>query len=418
LCRSRQRLRILLSEGSSLSARQTLYALGRAGHRLELLDSDPSACLGRYSRYARAVHRCPAFAADPAGYLQAVHAFVQLANFDVLFPTHDQVYLLSRCVELFQGKVALAVPPFEAIERVQGKADFVRTLDALNLPHPPTTFARTREELEGATLPCYLKLPFSTAGRDVWLVRDREDLRRVVNWLESAGRLTGGEILIQQPAPGILAVVQSVFQRGTLVASHCYQARALGAGGSACARESVDHPLVREHLATLGMHLHWHGALMLDYLVDPTTGRPSYIDANPRIGETLNATLSGVNLCDELVRVALDEEVAPLPPGRVGVRTHSLIGALLGLAHTGKTRTQLLGEAWRVETGVGPYADSQDELIRPGEDFRSLLPAVYVLGRLLAHPGSADDLVAGAVTRYALTESAARTIREMPMGPH
>src|SRR5262249_13862373 len=146
----------------------------------------------------------------------------------------------------------------------------------------------------------------------------------------------GHEFLIQQPAAGTFCVAQSVFQQGRLVAAHCYQARAQGIGGSAWARTSVAHPLVIEHLERLGGHLAWHGALMLDYLYDPSTG-PAYVDSNPRIGETMNATLSGVDLCEALVRVSRGEEVGRYPESRAGIRTHSLMMSLMALAR--KTRS-------------------------------------------------------------------------------
>ncbi|MGA7497298.1 MAG: hypothetical protein WBX00_11260, partial [Isosphaeraceae bacterium] len=62
-------MRIILSEGSSLSARQAISALGPTGARIEVCDPDPL-CLGRFSRFVRAWHRCPRWNVDPVGYLQ------------------------------------------------------------------------------------------------------------------------------------------------------------------------------------------------------------------------------------------------------------------------------------------------------------------------------------------------------------
>jgi biotin carboxylase len=73
----------------------------------------------------------------------------------------------------------------------------------------------------------------------------------------------------------------------------------------------VDHPPVRDHLVILGQALEWHGPLALDYLFDEATGNPTYIECNPRLVEPMNATLSGVNLADLTVRVALGQEGAP-----------------------------------------------------------------------------------------------------------
>jgi hypothetical protein len=70
-----KRLRVLLSEASSLTARGHLTVLGAAGIRVEAMSSDPFA-LCRWSRWIRRLHRCPAASADPAGYLQAVSAIL------------------------------------------------------------------------------------------------------------------------------------------------------------------------------------------------------------------------------------------------------------------------------------------------------------------------------------------------------
>ena len=68
--------KILLSEGSSLSSREAITALGLAGHRVELLSSNPM-CLGRFSRFVSRVHRAPASGADPDGYLVRVMEVVK-----------------------------------------------------------------------------------------------------------------------------------------------------------------------------------------------------------------------------------------------------------------------------------------------------------------------------------------------------
>src|SRR5262249_47356920 len=224
-------------------------------------------------------------------------------------------------------------------------------------PHPPTVLVRTRRELEEAIrFPSYVKLPFSTAGRGVWLVRERAELETLA-WPDGVA-----ELLVQQPADGLLGVVQTVFRRGQLVAGHTYLARRQGVGGSAWARVGVRQPTVLEPVARLGRHLSWHGALMLDYVWNPATEQPAYIDANPRIGETFNATLSGVNLCEALLAVALDEAMGSSSEFREGVKTHALMMSLLALAEAGCRRGRLLEEVLRAWRRRGPYRGSQDEL--------------------------------------------------------
>src|SRR6185503_19730681 len=81
------RLRILLSEGSSTSAREAITALGLAGHDIEISDPDPF-CLGRFSRFVKRFHRCPPLGSDPEGYLAHVLDRVAGGRFDVLLPIH------------------------------------------------------------------------------------------------------------------------------------------------------------------------------------------------------------------------------------------------------------------------------------------------------------------------------------------
>ena len=138
---------VLLSEGSSLSARHAVSALGPAGHALDLLDPAPF-CLARFSCYVRSWYRCPLFAAAPAGYLECLEARLCEGRYDALLPVHDQVYLVSRFQDRLRKQVGLAVPPFSALERVQSKAEFVRLLAELGLSCPPTTFVHSRTELE------------------------------------------------------------------------------------------------------------------------------------------------------------------------------------------------------------------------------------------------------------------------------
>jgi hypothetical protein len=73
---------------------------------------------------------------------------------------------------------------------------------------------------------------------------------------------------------------------------------------------------------------------MLDYLFDQDTGQPAYIEANPRMGETMNATLSGVNLADLVVRVSLQPSSLPVAsPSQPGVQSHILMAVLLGASY-------------------------------------------------------------------------------------
>ena len=406
-------MKVLMTEGSSTSARQTLYALG-GRHTIDILD--PSAvCQCRFSRYVRRWHRCPSYSQDPIDYLKFLNERLREEEYDVLFPTHEQVYLLARVQDQLRKLVGIALPSFEAIDRMQGKADFIRLLDELQLPYPETSLVRTAEQLQSHNeYPYFVKGSHGTAGTAVWQVKDNDDMKTIADRLLGEGHLDGkSEILVQSPGKGVLSIIQLVFQNGQLVGSHCAQARALGVGGSPMARVSVAHPNVVEDMRRLGEALNWHGAFFVEYFYDEETGQPEYLEANPRIGETFNATLCGVNLCEQYLRVAVDEAVSPLVAGETGVRTHQGFMILMAEAMQGGSRRRLFGEVSNAFRARENYDSSDDELTRMKDDWLSIIPASAVTMQLLAAPKLAKRIVDNTVRNYSLPERAAQIIREM-----
>lgn len=408
----RRPLRILLPEGSSTSARQALFCL-QPDDAVDILDPNPL-CQCRFSRWRRRWYRCPHYARDPLGYLQFLAERLRADQYDVLLPTHEQSFLLARVRDALAQHVAVALPEFDAIRRMQNKADFMRLLDELELSHPPTIMVRDRGDLiRLAEFPCFVKTAHGTAGLGVREIHHADQLETLADELDRAGQLNGEtEILIQRPAAGELAVAFGIFQHGRLVAHHITHVRKYGVGN--VARESAAHAGVAEDLQRIGEHLRWHGAFFLDYFYDEATRGRQYIEANPRLGEVVNARLCGVNLCEQLIRVSLGEDMQPLPAGATGVRSHQ--GYLLALAAAleGRSRGQVLGEVMRARRGRGFYEGSQDELARPAEDWRSLIPAGAVVGQLAISPRSAKRIVRRAVEDYGLPGAAARAIAELP----
>src|SRR6516225_3860765 len=111
-------MRILLTEGSGLTSRQVATRLGELGHEVELLSST-ALCLARFTRYVRRVHRVPPFGREPFAWLDAALSVAKRRQVDLLFPTQEQVTVLSA----FRARVPVPtlVPPFSALLRVQDK---------------------------------------------------------------------------------------------------------------------------------------------------------------------------------------------------------------------------------------------------------------------------------------------------------
>ena len=409
-------LRILLSEGSSLSARQTITALSQCGYILDVCDPNPL-CISRFSRFVRHYYRCPAVGTDPLGYLEFVLNHLTRERYDVLLPVHEQSFLFAKVRDRLPAGVRIALADFDAFLHVQGKVAFAGLMDRLSLPQPLTHIIRTRAELETIDrFPCYIKTDYSTAGQGVWRVTNRAERDNASLELANIGLLDGThEIVVQAEATGALCQTQAVFSHGHLLAFHCTQTRGVSVGGGHAARMGVDHPLVREHLVSLGHALEWHGPLALDYIFDDATGHPSYIECNPRLVEPMNATLSGVNLADLTVRVALGEveDISNPQYGHPGLRSHSLMAILLGVADHGGSRRKLINTIVEDIRGRGTFAGSTEDLTPIRIDPPSLIPLGVVSGQLLLNPHAAHHIATGAINAYSLTATTVETIMSL-----
>ena len=405
-------LRVLVSEGSSTSAREAITILGLGGHHVEVCDPSPW-CLARFSRFIRRFHRCPPLRDNAGGYLAFVEALLDEGRFDVLLPTHEQGFLFARAAKRLEGSAGFALPAFENYRIAHSKAGLSRLLDELKLPQPQTSIVTSESALRAAVrFPCVIKTSIGTASRGVWLVRNGRDLDDAASEL-AASDAFAGEVLMQEWIGGTVEKAQSVFCHGHLLGFHAYRQIVAGVGGGEAIKESVSRPGIRAMLEKIGERLNWHGALSIDYLMTDDDARPRLIDCNPRLVEPMSAYIAGTDLVDLLLRVSRGEQPAALPESHAGVRTHLTMQALLGIASRGGTRRDLLRECRRLWHGSEPYTGSREELTPVRLDWQSAVPAAMTATLLLAQPRAAYRLAYGAFGAHLLSrESIGQIERE------
>jgi hypothetical protein len=398
------RARVLLSEGSSLTAREHLSVMGPAGMDIGVAASNRLA-IARFSRWCHHTVWVPRSADDPKGYLTAIAAALRGGRYDALLPTHEQAWLFAAGRHLLPADAPLAVADIEAFDLIQGKLACCRLLDEVGLPQPAWSILATADDARRADLPCWLKAPFSTAGRGVRYVTSPGQAARAHNELASAG-----PVIAQQPAAGTYAQVAALFSHGRLVAVHTSELAGTGVGGSAAARVSVDHPRPRADIERLGRHLGWHGGLTLDYL--HRSGAPVYIEANARTVEPGNPMAAGVNLPGLTIAISRGDSLpATTVVGRPGVRTHSSLALMLGAAERTGSRA---GAVRALATGLGRRGGlrASREVLTPfAADPASLIPVLFVASQLMLRPGRAQALAAGAVRDYAVPPGAVDVVR-------
>ncbi|ANW04860.1 hypothetical protein [Bradyrhizobium icense] len=402
-------LRVLVSEGSSTSAREVVTILGLSGHYVEICDPSPW-CLSRFSRFVRKFHRCPGLRDDPAGYLAFVERQLADRKFDVLLPTHEQGFLFARVGQRIEGRAGIALPSFESYRQAHSKAGFSRLLDRLGLPQPPTRIVKSAQGVRDAVrFPAVVKTSVGTASRGIWFVRSADDLMSALHDL-GGGDAFAGEVLVQDLVAGTTEKAQSVFCRGRMLGFHAYRQIAAGVGGGEAIKQSVNRPVVRAYVEQIGRALDWHGALSVDYIVPDVDTAPLLIDCNPRLVEPMNAYRSGVDLVGLLLLISLGETPAPLLASREGVLTRLAMQALLGCAARGGTRPDILRECLHLAAARGPYAGSSEELTPVQSDWISAVPLAVTAAVLAVSPKLAIKLALGGFGAHLLDAMSIRVI--------
>jgi len=396
---------LLLTDGTGLTSRQVATQAATAGHAVDVL-APTRLGPASFTRHVRRVHACPPFGRDPEGWLEACLGALREGRHDVLVPTQEQVSILAR--DASRVDVALAVPPFEALLRVQDKVAAAATLAELGLPHPTTVVARSVDEALRAVAPVFVKAPIGTASAGVRRADDDASLRAAAEKF----LCEADAVVLQRPLEGPLVMAQSVFDRGRLVAWHANVRAREGVGGGASAKQSLPLPAIRDALDRLGSALGWHGALSFDAILAnegtvPLVARGvSIIDVNPRLVEPGNAWRAGVDLVGALVAVSRGEAIDPPPWPVPDVRTHQLLLAVLGATDRRGVARELAGALAR----RGPYARSVEELTPLRRDPLAAVPVAAAAAAMLATPGAARCFTGGATAAYALTPAAWRTI--------
>jgi predicted ATP-grasp superfamily ATP-dependent carboligase len=402
--------KILLSEGSSLSARETITTLGLAGYQVELVSSDPM-CLGRFSRFVSRVHPIPASGADADGYLAAVLEVVKTCSIDVLLPVHEQAYLFSAARKRLPQDLGVALATFEAFEQVQSKARLAELLARLNVPQPATAVVRSAAEFaRKRPFPFFVKAAFGTASTGVWQVKDERGRDALLAQLDQ-GQAFAEDLLVQAAISGSLERTQAVFDRGRLVACHIYRQLVEGPGGGDVLKLSIVDRNVRAIVERIGAALSWHGALSFDYIREDVSGTPHFIDANPRLVEPMNAWLSGVDLASALLQISLGETPPVQAEGRAGVLTRLGLMGLMDAARRRDRRSDILKEILLLASSSGRYRGAWEELIPFRTDPWVAIPFAVVAAKLLLAPKNVARLSEATVAAYSLTPSAIRQLR-------
>lgn len=240
-------------------------------------------------------------------------------GFDVLIPCLDaELPVFSRLAPLLaEWGVRMAVPdPRQLQMRAKDRLQELAREAGITVPETHSLF---REDwfrtcaAEGFSYPLVVKGLFY----DARIVRTPDEA--VAAFRQIAGDW-GLPVLAQRLAPGEEVNLAGLGDgEGGLIAAVMMKKRALTDKGKAWAGVTIEDPALLSAAARLVAATRWRGPLEVEMMRAPD-GRLSLIEINPRFPAWIYLSAgAGLNLPEALVRFALGQPCAVLPPAPAGV---------------------------------------------------------------------------------------------------
>ena len=309
---------VLVLDGHSRAALETLQSLGRTGLQVDIAAEDET-CLAFHSRYVSQKLRQPA--QDP---IADFHAWLRLQdqkrNYELVVPSTEASLLGIRALDQDDPLRRKAVlPRNEPLEVALDKEKTWSLARRLSIPVPESTLIGAVADIsETKQFPLVLKPTHSKvmiAGelRTLAVAIVKDDAQRqqqLKQWLP----LT--PVLEQQYVSGKGVGVEFLFDRGKKIWHFAHERvheYPLSGGASSYRRSIRPSAALLQDAEKLLITLNWHGVAMVEFKVD-NHGQHWLMEINPRLWGSLALSIdAGVNFPRGLLQIAHGQQPSAQP---------------------------------------------------------------------------------------------------------
>lgn len=320
---------VLVPQAESLGALAVIRSLGRAGYRIHAASTRGDA-LGFASRFAH--HRVVSPRYDDPRYADWARAYVREHGIATIIPSEGFLLALGPARSELHGLFPFA-PDERTLMGAMSKHELLTKLSEARAPHlPPTLLVDdlralpSLSALEQLAAPLYVKLDGCHALDGSAGETRRFEAAAPAHRFLTEARRRFSRAVVQGHVPG-QGVAAFFLRAGGTIRAELMQRRlheVPWTGGVSSLRETFWHEAIardaRDKLALSG----FEGVAMMEYRLDPKTGRFWFIEMNARFWGSLHLALhAGVDFPRLLVDASRGLPVEA-PRARQGVRSRHL----------------------------------------------------------------------------------------------
>ena len=327
--------KVLLTNGLLRKTLAAARSLGKRGVEVYAAETTRTAP-AFYSKYVMGGFLCPDPAREPDAYAEWLERTIRREGIGMLVPMDDAP--MDIAVGL-RGRLepfcAVAAPPEASYRIAADKGLAVPLAERAGVPCPRTAVPQSLEEAERIAreipYPAVVKPRRSSGSRGIRVARTADELIAAYREVHAAHPLP----LIQEyiPPGDRYDVCLLYGTDGALLASFVQrEVRHFPLPiGPSTMQESVARPDLAELALAVMRPLEWTGVVEIEFMVDPSDGRPKFMEINPRFWNSLHAAIAaGVDFPWLLYRSLAGEPVEAVHEYETGVRCRNLLpGELL-----------------------------------------------------------------------------------------
>ncbi|WP_026593968.1 ATP-grasp domain-containing protein [Bacillus sp. UNC437CL72CviS29] len=286
----------------------------KSGHTVIMTDSIPYP-LSKVSTSTDYFYEIPSPKWNTYESIYALQSIIQNHNVDLLIPTCEEVFYISRHKQELSQFCHVLVDEFHKLSLLHNKWEFIQLVTKLGWQVPATYKTNNEQAVQlmlQQTLPVtyFVLKPIFSRFSDKVLFITKEDV--------AAGITMGKQNhIIQEFIKGVQHCSYSVVHAGKVLVHSVYKTEFTAGLGATIAFKHINHPKIDQFVEHIVKELNFSGQIAFDFIITED-GDAIPIECNPR-------TTSGLHLFDEEILSAFfDKKVnnmlIPKPDSQCAIR--------------------------------------------------------------------------------------------------
>ncbi|TVX91847.1 ATP-grasp domain-containing protein [Paenibacillus agilis] len=313
---------VLITGARAPAALHLCRLFHNTGHTVIMADSIPYP-LSKVSTSTDYFYEIPSPKWKTNECIHALLSIIQRRNVDVLIPTCEEIFYISRYKEQLSPFCHVFVDDFRKLSLLHNKWDFIQLAANLGWRVPATYRTNNEQDIKtmlyqtADTASFVLKPIFSRFSDKVEFITKEVAIKE--NMIDKSN------YILQEFIQGTQHCSYSIAQSGNVLAHSTYKTEFTAGVGATIAFKPIDHPKIEQFVGHIVKELDFSGQIAFDFIVTEN-GDAIPIECNPRATSGLH--LFDAEIVSAFFHANVNHTLIPKPHSECAIRLAMLVYGL------------------------------------------------------------------------------------------